>query len=65
MAQLVIATGKLGLDKNDKIAQELLDAGNWRQALANVERRLKRNPSDDRLLVSPFVNGSMKKTDDL
>lgn len=57
MASLVIANGKLGPDKNDKIAQELLNAGNWRQALASVERRLKKTPSDERLLVSSSVHG--------
>ena len=40
---------------DDLIAQELLDKRNWKQALANVERRLKKG-RDERLLVSMMAS---------
>ena len=39
-------------DKNDVVLQELMDAGNWKQALASVEKRLKKNDKSIGLVVS-------------
>ena len=48
--KILVSTTKFGPDKNDMITQELVDSGKWKQALANVEKRLKK-VRDDRLLV--------------
>ncbi|MCJ1377257.1 hypothetical protein MMC17_000349 [Xylographa soralifera] len=39
-------------DKNDVVLQELLDAGNWKQALASVEKRLKKKDRSIGLVVN-------------
>ena len=44
--RLVISTTNDRLDKNDVLLQEFADAGNWKQALANVDKRLKKTNSD-------------------
>ena len=49
--QILRSSKKSGQDHNDVVLQQLIDSGNWRQALSNVERRLKKG-HDDRLLVS-------------
>ena len=49
-AKILVSDTKFGPDRNDGIIQELLESGNWKQALVNVEKRLKKG-RDDRLLV--------------
>ena len=49
--RLVVSETRFGPDRNDAIAQELLSGGKWKQALANVEKRLKKG-KDDRLQAS-------------
>ena len=43
-------------DKNDIVLQELLDIGNFKQALANVDKRLRKN-KNDKLLVRVLRRG--------
>jgi hypothetical protein len=50
---LYFPKAKSGLDKNDYILQELFDRGNFKQALANIDKRLKKSPKDEGLLVRP------------
>ena len=53
---ILVATVNGRRDKNDVVLQELLDAGNWKQALVSVEKRLKKNNKNVGLVVSvgPF-----------
>ena len=50
--ELIINTSDGRKDKNDVILQELVNAKNWKQALANCEKRLRKGEKSDSLLVS-------------
>lgn len=50
--KLVISTVNDRPDKNDVLLQEFADAGNWKQALANADKRLKKTKSDSLLVRS-------------
>ena len=43
-------------DKNDVLLQELLEVGNFKQALANVDKRLRKS-RNDKLLVRVLPRG--------
>ncbi|MCJ1435963.1 hypothetical protein MMC27_005339 [Xylographa pallens] len=49
---ILVGTANGRKDKNDVILQELMDAGNWKQALASVEKRLKKNDKSIGLVVN-------------
>ncbi|MCJ1394753.1 hypothetical protein MMC18_007633 [Xylographa bjoerkii] len=49
---ILVGTANGRRDKNDVILQELLDAGNWRRALAFVDKRLKKNDKSVGLIVN-------------
>lgn len=38
-------------DKNDDMLKELLEAGNWKQALALIDKRLKKGEKSSKLAV--------------
>ena len=48
--KLVVSQNKFGADSLDAVTQELVDKGKWKQALANVDRRMKKS-RDDKLRV--------------
>ena len=48
----ILATNTSGRrDKNDILLQDLINAKNWKQALASCEKRIKKGEKGDVLLV--------------
>ena len=54
--ELLAATTNGRKDKNDTLLQELVTAKNWKQALANCEKRFKKGEKSDGFLVCSVFN---------
>lgn len=55
MESILIATVNGRQDKNDVLLKELVDAKNWKQALANCEKRFRKGDKSDGFLVSSVL----------
>ena len=51
MESILIATANGRQDKNDLLLKELINAKNWKQALANCEKRFRKGDKSDSFLV--------------
>ena len=49
--EIIASTGNGRKDKNDTLLQELVNARNWKQAVANCEKRARKGEKSDGFLV--------------